>query len=813
MYTERGNAGLAAAATQSGVYTGRRLAAYIGNRKETAMKFTDGYWRLREGVSALCPVQIAEAAAGAGSLTIHATTKPIAARGDLVGGSLLTWEFSSPMADVLRIRLSHFSGSLPEAPQFDLEQTPAPRATTTESDEAVGLTSGELSVRIPRAAPWRMEFTAGGRPLTASPSNGTGAVETADGGHYLRGQLSLGVGECVYGLGERFTALVKNGQTVDIWNSDGGTCTELAYKNVPFYLTNRGYGVFVNHPGRVSFEAASERTSQVQFSVAGQSLEYFLIYGPSPREVLEKYTALTGRPALPPAWSFGLWLSTSFATDYDEQTVAGFIQGMADRDLPLSVFHFDCFWMREFHWCDFEWDRRVFPDPAGMLRRLKERGLKICVWINPYIGQRSALFAEGARNGYLLRKADGSVWQNDSWQPGLGIVDFTNPAARKWYADKLTALIEMGVDCFKTDFGESIPVDAVYHDGSDPGRMHNFFTFLYNRTVFELLQAKRGRGEAAVFARSATAGSQRFPVHWGGDCESTFEGMAESLRGGLSLGLSGFGFWSHDIGGFEGTPPAALYKRWIAFGLLSSHSRLHGDNSYRVPWLFDGEAVEVLRHFTKLKLRLMPYLFSQAVVASRKGYPLMRAMMFEFPEDPACDTLDRQYMLGESFLVAPVFSAGGEVAYYLPGGRWTEFLTGNAVEGPGWRKERHGVMSLPLLVRPNTLLAVGGRSDRPDYEYADGVTLQLYALDDGRTAAASVPTPQGDSETRFTAARAGRTISIDRRGPSNGWSVLLAGIPSTESIEGGTAETCPQGVRVIPDPHTERVTITLPGGK
>ena len=344
----------------------------------------------------------------------------------------------------------------------------------------------------------------------------------------------------------------------------------------------------------------------------GQSLEYLVIYGPTPREILRKYTGLTGRPALPPPWSFGLWLSTSFTTSYDEQTVTGFVDGMATRDLPLSVFHFDCFWMREFQWCDFTWDNRTFPDPSGMLSRLKDKGLRICVWINPYIAQRSPLFAEAAEHNYLVRKPDGDVWQTDKWQAGMGIVDFTNPDARQWYTGKLRALLDMGVDCFKTDFGERIPTDVVWFDGADPERMHNFYSYLYNQTVFELLRTHRGEQEAVVFARSATAGGQRFPVHWGGDCESTFVSMAESLRGGLSLAMSGFGFWSHDIGGFEGRPDPAVFKRWIPFGLLCTHSRLHGSDSYRVPWLFDEESVEVLRRFTRLKAQLMPYIYGQA---------------------------------------------------------------------------------------------------------------------------------------------------------------------------------------------------------
>src|SRR5947209_6458140 len=253
------------------------------------------------------------------------------------------------------------------------------------------------------------------------------------------------------------------------------------------------------------------------------------------------------------------------------------------------------------------------------------------------------MFDEGLEGEYLVKCANGDVWQWDHWQAGMALVDFTNPAARQWYGDKLRGLLDMGVDCFKTDFGERIPTEVVYWDGSDPVRMHNYYSYLYNKVVFDVLKEKRGHGEAVLFARSATAGSQQFPVHWGGDCYSSFESMAESLRGGLSLCLSGFGFWSHDIGGFEGTPPADVYKRWIAFGLLSSHSRLHGSSSYRVPWQFDEEAVDVLRFFTKLKCRLMPYLYAQAIATHRTGVPIMRAMILEFPDDPACDTLDRQY--------------------------------------------------------------------------------------------------------------------------------------------------------------------------
>ncbi len=568
--------------------------------------------------------------------------------------------------------------------------------------------------------------------------------------------------------------------------------------------------MFVNHPELVSFEVASEKVERVQFSVPGEYLEYFMIYGPTPKEVLTRYTALTGRPALPPAWSFGLWLSTSFTTDYDEQTVTGFVQGMADRDLPLHVFHFDCFWMKEFHWCDFEWDSRVFPEPEAMLRRLKARGLRICVWINPYIAQRSALFDEGLEGGHLLKRPDGGVWQWDRWQAGMGIVDFTNPAARRWFGDKLRALVDMGVDTFKTDFGERIPTDVVYYDGSDPVKMHNYYPYLYNKTVFEVLEEKLGRGRAAVFARSATAGCQQYPVHWGGDCTATFESMAESLRGGLSLSLSGFGFWSHDIGGFEQTAPASVYKRWCAFGLLSSHSRLHGSSSYRVPWLFDEEAVDVLRFFTKLKCQLMPYLFGAACAAHEEGIPVMRALVLEFSDDPACDYLDRQYMLGDSLLVAPVFAEDGSVDYYyLPQGRWTNFISGEVVDGGGWVRERHDYTSLPLMARPNSIIPVGANEQRPDYDYAEGVTLHVFELEDGATVAAQVPTMEGDVALAVEASRSGRQVNIDCPGATKPWHVLLRGIDSVQSVEGGTFEATVLGTLIVPVAGATRLEVVV----
>ncbi|TWD82387.1 alpha-D-xyloside xylohydrolase [Kribbella amoyensis] len=714
------------------------------------MKFTDGHWQLRTGLTRLRPAEVESVEAGDRSLTVYAPAKRIAHRGDTLNQPLFTITFDSPAAGIIGVHVSHHRGGLPPHPRYALNRGDEHPVKVEVEAGTARLTSGELTAVVALTGPWDVRFERDGRAITGSGAGSIGLITAADGRTYLHEQLALGVGETVYGLGERFGPLVKNGQTVDIWNADGGTSSEQAYKNVPFFLSSNGYGVLVDTPAQVSFEVGSEVVSRNQFSVEGEELSYYVIDGPAPKDVLDRYTGLTGRPARVPAWSMGLWLSTSFTTDYNEPTVTSFVDGMAERDLPLSVFHFDCFWMRQFHWCDFLWDPAAFPDPAGMLARLKSRGLRISLWINPYIAQRSVLFEEGRELGYLLKRTDGSVWQWDLWQAGMAIVDFTNPDATGWFRSKLQALIDVGVDCFKTDFGERIPVDDVaWFDGSDPARMHNYYPQLYNAAVFGLLEENRGPGEAVLFARSATAGGQQFPVHWAGDCESTFEAMAESLRGGLSLAASGFGYWSHDIGGFEGTPDPAVFKRWLPFGLLSSHSRLHGSGSYRVPWAFDEEAVDVLRSFTKLKLSLMPYLMTAAREAHTAGTPVMRPMLLEFPEDPAVAYLERQYMLGPDLLVAPVMSADGEVRFYLPAGTWTDLFTGERVDGSRWITRTYGFDRLPLFVREGAVIAFGAADDRPEYDWADGVTLRWFAPSDEQVTVVSLPEPGGEVAARI----------------------------------------------------------------
>lgn len=425
----------------------------------------------------------------------------------------------------------------------------------------------------------------------------------------------------------------------------------------------------------------------------------------------------------------------------------------------------------------------MFPDPVGMLRRLHDKGLKICVWINSYVGQESSIFREGVEGGYFLKRQNGDVWQWDMWQPGLAIVDFTNPAAREWYSSKLEALMDMGVDCFKTDFGERIPTDCVYFDGSDPVKMHNYYTYLYNKTVYEVIKKKKGEEEAILFARSATVGGQKFPVHWGGDCWSDYESMEESLRGGLSLTSSGFGFWSHDIGGFESTSTPDVYKRWCAFGLLSTHSRLHGSTSYRVPWAYDEEAVEVVRFFARLKASLMPYLYRNAIETSRTGVPMMRSMVLEFTEDKNCAYLATQYMLGDSLLVAPIFNENSMAEYYLPEGSWTDFLTGEVREGGRWYRERHGYLSIPLYVRENSIVAVGQRDDNAVYDYAEGVNFRVYGLKEGCSAETAVYGVTNERETAVRVTREGEHYCVSVTGGKR-CSVRLMNVGSPARVTG-----------------------------
>ena len=658
---------------------------------------------------------------------------------------------------MISVESTHWAGEQNKGPHFDVFPDGRPTVKgqlTTSSEGLTTLTSGSLGATIAskdsRSFDIKFHTADGTKQLTSLPSRSVGFAYTPapstpmqlgdmrDFKHYMFFQTNLSVGESVHGLGERFGAWNKVGQTLSLWNADGGTSSDQAYKNVSFWMSNRGYGVFIDNPGRVDLEIGSERASRVQAIVQGQRLKFYIIYGPSPKEVLKKYSILTGKPGKVPGWSFGLWLTTSFTTNYDEATVRSFLEDMKARDSPVDVFHYDCFWMEGFKWTDFVFDSERFPDPKASIARLKKDGLckKVCVWINPYIAQAGAAFKHAAEKGYLLKRKNGDTWQWDLWQAGMGLVDVTNPEAVKWYKECLNGLFDKGVDALKTDFGERIPtLDVEWYDKTiDAHKMHNYYAFAYNKVVYECLQERYGKNEAVLFARSAVAGCQRFPLQWGGDCESTPEALAESVRGGLSMGMSGFSWWSCDIGGFEGSPPPWIYKRWVAMGLLCSHSRLHGSNSYRVPWTVDDDdqteegCSKTLAKWTNLKTRLLPYLYAQGLESVEGGIPLsLRSLALEFPEDPTAWYIDRQFMVGSQLLAAPIFDESGDVEFYLPKGKWTSYFTNEVKTGPGWFKENHAFGTLPLYVRENTILVLGNRKEvGAVYDYGKDAEVALY---------------------------------------------------------------------------------------
>lgn len=744
------------------------------------VKFSKGMWEPAQGAIIDWAVETFKSEALEDRIRWVTSTKRINHRGDTLNTPTITFNCSSPVQDVLLLEAYHWKGHVPSNkgpnyelfPNQDLAKLASSRQDdfkTLKTDTELKLTTNSLAVNVDlQPHTFNVDFVSHANPkkpilltklgwrsvghvkLNANSVHPRDSIHPNDmlqnpnrGERWFTFQFQLSVGEKIYGLGERFGPFIKNGQSVEMWNEDGGTSSELTYKNVPFYLSSHGYGVFIPCPGFISYEIQSERTTRVNIAVPFESLSAYIIHGPSPAAIIERYTLITGRPALPPLWTFGLWLTTSFTTSYDEKTVNSFLDGMKERDIPLSVFHYDCFWMKGFQWCDFEFDPEFFPDAPGQLRRLKEKGYHISVWINPYIAQESKLFDEGFENGYFIKKSDGSIWQFDAWQAGMGFVDFTNPDAWKWYQSKLRTLVDMGVDCFKTDFGERIPTgDAIYFDGSNPEKMHNYYSFLYNKCVFETMDESK----QVLFARSATAGGQRFPIHWGGDPMSTFEAMAETLRGGLSLGLCGFAFWAHDIGGFEGKPDPALYKRWFAFGAMSSHSRLHGSGSFRVPWLIDesGEADKVLKHFTAFKLSLMPYLYSTAVTSHQTGVPMMRPLFVEFPHDPISWILDTQYLLGPNLLIAPVFNEEGDISYYIPKGKWYGLLDGRVRQGPGYIEENHDFFSLPVLLRPGSAVAMSTKQglEGPAYDTREDVAI---VVNPEEVAELVVTIPQNDT--------------------------------------------------------------------
>jgi alpha-D-xyloside xylohydrolase len=530
--------------------------------------------------------------------------------------------------------------------------------------------------------------------------------------------LDLKIDEHIYGLGEKWASLNRRGQLIHSWNEDSTTVnSELSYKNTPFAWSPEGWGLFVHTPSKVTHGVGYPQWSHRNYilNLFDDELDLFFIARDTPQNILEAYTDLTGRAPQPPRWSYGMWMSRAYYLTAEAALEAA--QGLVDRQIPCDVLLLDG---RAWHTMedrfDFQWDAKRYPDPQGFVQKLRSLGIRLNLWEYSYLSTCNPLFNELAEKGYLLKNPDGTPyvhrwfpWPYDELIPHLmpsGIIDFTNPEAYQWFCDQHKQLFDIGVSVMKTDYGEAVPDNIVAHNGDSGKRLHNVYTLLYNRCAYEAAE-KFSDDEPLIWGRSAWAGGQRYPVQWGGDPQSDWAGLAASIRGGQSWGMSGGPFYAHDIGGFAiGNPPAELYVRWAQAGIMCSHTRFHGIGE-REPWVYGEEAEDIVRKWLHWRYQLIPYLQGCALEASRSGLPVMRSMVLAFPQDQIAWGFENQYMLGPSLLVAPVIEPGGGVRYYLPAGKWYDIWEGSWVEGPGVFTRNMPLDKIPVFGKAGTILPLG----------------------------------------------------------------------------------------------------------
>ncbi len=530
--------------------------------------------------------------------------------------------------------------------------------------------------------------------------------------------LALANSEPVYGLGEKWASLNRRGQLIHNWNEDATTLnSEISYKNTPFAWSPEGWGLFTHTPSKVTHGVGYPQWSHRSYilQVFDSELDLFFFAGENPAQLVERYTHLTGRTALPPRWSYGMWISRAY---YRTAEIALEVaEKLREHKIPCDVLLLDG---RAWHTMedrfDFQWDPQRYPDPAGFIQKMRALGIRINLWEYSYLSTRNPLFNELVEKGYLLKNADGTPyvhrwfpWPYDKSWPHLmpsGIIDFTNPDAYNWYRDQHKQLFDIGVSVMKTDYGEAVPENVVAFNGDSGKRLHNVYTHLYNRCVYEAAELY-SQDEPMVWGRAACAGGQRYPIQWGGDPQSDWEGLAASIRGGQAWGMSGGPFYSHDIGGFAiGNPDPELYVRWAQAGIMCSHTRFHGLGE-REPWVYGEEAEDIVRKWLDWRYQLIPYLQSCALEASQTGMPVMRSMVLAFPDDRIAWQFDQQYMLGGSLLVAPVLVPGGKTRYYLPAGRWYDIFNKKWVEGHGLFEHEVPLETIPIFGREGTILPLG----------------------------------------------------------------------------------------------------------
>lgn len=603
--------------------------------------------------------------------------------------------------------------------------------------------------------------------------------------------------EHFYGLGEQFTEFDKRGQRLVMWNVDAhGAHSAHAYKNVPFFVSTKGYGIFVDSLSSPHFDMAQSNHAAVSLVVPDNALDYYVIAGPDLKSVIQRYANLVSLPILPPKWSLGFWMSSGFKAETDMEAIQRARQ-IREHNIPCDVLHLDCYWQRWGRWSEMIWDQEHYPDPAGMIRELHDLGFKVCLWINSYIGIESERFTEATEQGYFLKTPQGEVYVLPLWNwyhPPVGIVDFTNPAAVRWFKELLRPLLQIGVDVFKTDFGEGVPADAVAFNGMTGVELHNYYTLLYNDAVAEVTREETPH-TGLVWGRSSYAGGQRHAAQWSGDPNCTYSALASTLRGGLSIAMCGHAFWSHDIGGFHGRPTPEVFVRWAQFGLFSPMCRAHGTTT-RLPWDYGDEALRIVRDYVRLRYRLLPYIYTYASLAAQTGLPILRPMVLEFPDDPQTYNLDLQYMFGAELLVAPIYNRSGHRPVYLPEGRWVDLCTHEVITGPQMRFVDAPLDVLPLYVRANALIPTIEPAEYVTEDPFEMVIFDAYLLNNS----GSFALRDTDGVTELFGAYEGTVLRFQVSGAKKrlGIRVIpLAGTPMVKQIQ----------INGVPLSHVEKLTL------
>jgi alpha-D-xyloside xylohydrolase len=560
--------------------------------------------------------------------------------------------------------------------------------------------------------------------------------------------FTLSPDEKIFGCGESFTGLDKRGQKIVLWANDAnGVQNQRMYKPIPFFMSSRGYGMFMHTSTPITCDFGHDFSGVNSLMIGDDSLDLFVFLG-TPKEILDQYTDLTGKPPLPPLWSFGLWMSRC---TYDSETqVVDIANELRRYKIPCDVIHIDTGWFETDWRCDYKFSPTRFPTPQTMIDELKQEGFHISLWQLPYFVPKNTLFREIVKQGFFVRDGKGDSPREDA------ILDFSNPETVKWYQAHLAPLLKMGVGAIKVDFGEAAPENGLYADGRTGFYEHNLYPLRYNKAVADI--TAKITGEHLIWARSAWAGSQRYPIHWGGDAESTDDGMAAELRGGLSFGLSGFSFWSHDVGGFVSRPSNDLYARWLAFGVLSSHTRCHG-TAPKEPWHYGPAFVKEFRRIDDLKYEIMPYVYAQAKDCSEHGLPMLRALFIEYPNDPGSWLVDDEYLFGSSILAAPLLhenATGRDV--YLPPGTWIDYQTGKAYEG-GWHHIEAGPIPIVTLIKDGTVIpkiALAQSTMQMDWSQLE---LDVFA-ENARTATGLVCLPSDNVLHKVTLTKEGNAFKL-----------------------------------------------------